>query len=210
MRKEPLQAWKCAESVKYGKEKINAQGRKVGCNCQSVHERFLQTNFLAVLDAVIENKALVVEELKKSVHHAIDTSPDKSAEIEAIGSDMEKITNRKSKLLDLYTDGAISRAAFDKANDQYNKQLLALNKQFTVLKLDNKLVEDLTQKLVNVEKTIETIVRLKEYSDSVCAELLNKVVVDGREKLSFYMTSGENKDPVFFKAAPLITPCAQL
>jgi hypothetical protein len=34
--------------------------------------------------------------------------------------------------------------------------------------------------------------------------VLAKVVVEGREKMSFYLTAGENTDPVFFKIPLLI------
>jgi hypothetical protein len=44
--------WRCSEAVKYGSEKVNAQGQKVGCNCKAVHEWFLKENFLAVLNTV--------------------------------------------------------------------------------------------------------------------------------------------------------------
>jgi hypothetical protein len=59
--------WRCAEAVKYSREKTTANGKKIGCNNKAVHERFLQENFLAVLDSVIANKNQVVEELKKIV-----------------------------------------------------------------------------------------------------------------------------------------------
>lgn len=60
-------------------------------------------------------------------------------------------------------------------------------------------MEDLTQKLKNIETTIETLVKLKELSVSVCSEILHKIVIEGREKMSFYLTTSENTEPIFFK-----------
>jgi DNA invertase Pin-like site-specific DNA recombinase len=201
----PVFVWHCSQADKYGTEKINAQGQKVGCNCKGIHERVLEENFLAVLNAVIENKDLVVRELQEYVRKTIDESPDKSSEIKAIMTGMAKIGTRKSKLLDLHVDGVITRAEFDKANNQYNKQLDALESQLLALEHDNKLIVNLTQKLANVETTIETLVRLKEFSDSICGEVLSKVIVEGREKMSFYLTTAENEDPIFFKIPLLVT-----
>jgi DNA invertase Pin-like site-specific DNA recombinase len=201
----PLFVWYCSQADKYGSEKVNAQGQKVGCNCKGIHERVLEENFLAVLNAVIENKDRVVEELKECVRKEIAKSPDKSSEIKEIMAGMAKLGVRKSKLIDLHVDGAITRAEFDKANNQYNKQLDVLESQLLALEHDNKLIENLTQKLNNIETTIETLVKLKEFSDSICGEVLSKVVVESREKMSFYLTTGENTDPVFFKIPPLVT-----
>jgi len=191
--------WMCSEADRYGKEKVSAGGQKVGCNCKTVHERALRANFLAVLNMVIENKDLVVEELRKAVRKAIDESPDKSSEIKEIGAGMDKIAARKSKLIELYTDGLISREEFKKTNEQYDKQLAVLYSELAVLKQDNKTVENLRQKFDNVDRVIENLVRLKEFGDSICGEVLSKVVVEGREKMSFYLTAGENTDTIFFK-----------
>ncbi|MDR0493545.1 MAG: recombinase family protein [Nitrososphaerota archaeon] len=196
--------WQCAEARKYGREKVNSAGQKVGCNCPTVHEEFLRANFLAVLDAAIENKDRVVADLRSSVRHAIDASPNKSAELEQVGADMDRIAVRKSKLIELCVDGLITRAEFEKTNEQYNKQLVALNKQFAALEGENKLASNLQEKFDRVEQTIETLVKLKEFGDSVCGEVLAKVIVEGREKMSFYLTAGENTEPVFFKI-PLLT-----
>lgn len=196
--------WKCSEAVRYGKEKIKANGQKVGCNCKAVHEEFLKENFLAVLNTVIENKDAIVKELETSVQQAIDSCPNKSAEIEAVGSGMAKITAKKSKVINLCVDGLISREEFETANNQYNKQLVVLNQELSALELDNKLAENLQQKLNNIETTIEALVRLKEFSDSVCGEVLSKVVVDGRDKIAFYLTNGKTENPEFFQITPLI------
>jgi len=48
------------------------------------------------------------------------------------------------------------------------------------------------------------LARLKEFGDSICDEVLHKVVVEGREKMSFYLKAGENEDPTFFKIPLLI------
>jgi len=201
--KNPQLGWKCSEAISNGKEKTDEKGQKVGCNNEFIHERVLEENFLAVLNEVIENKDRVVQELKDRVRRAIDECSNKSDGIKVIGADMDKIAARKSKLIDMHTDGTITRAEFETANNQYNKQLAALTKQLLALKLENKVAEDLTQKLANVEAAIETLVKLKEFSDSICFEVLAKVVVEGRKKMSFYLTTGEDTTPVFFPIAPL-------
>jgi len=190
----PRASWHCAEAGRYGKEKINARGQKVGCRCVSISERVLQDNFLAVLNMVIENKDAVVRELKTTVRQMIDNSPDNSKEIKEIGAGIEKMAVRKSKLIDMCVDGLITKAEFEKTNSQYDKQLADLNKRWTALKPDNETAENLQQKLDNVETAIENLVRLKEFGDSICSEVLHKVVVEGREKISFYLKTDKNAE----------------
>jgi len=186
--------WRCAEAVKYGKEKTNPQGQKVGCNNKAVHEWFLKENFLAVLNGVIENKDIVIQEVKEHIRQVIADSPNKSTELKEVLSGLEKIAVRKSKLIDMYTDGMIKRAEFEKSFNQYERQQEALQKRLSSLDSENKIAQDLQQKLDNIETAIENLARLKEFGDSICDEVLHKIVVDGREKIAYYLKTDKNAD----------------
>jgi hypothetical protein len=202
--KNPSIVWICAEALKYGKEKVNVNNQKVGCNCRAVHERILQENFLAVLDMVIENKNRVVQELREHVRQNIVKSPDKSKEIKDVGSAIEKMAVRQSKLIDMCVDGLITKVEYEKTQGQYDKQVAVLNKQWVALKLDNRVTDTLQQKLDKLDATIGSLVRLKEFGDSICSEVLHKVVVEGRDKMVFYLSASNNTNPVFFQVPPLI------
>jgi len=184
--------WRCSEAVKYGKNKINAQGQKVGCNNKFVHEEFLKENFLAVLNTVIENKDVVVQELKSRVRQAIADSPNQGNELKEVIAGLEKIADKKSRLIDMHLDGHIKLAEFKKAFAGYEKQQKALQKRLSMLDSENKIAEDLQQKLDNVDKAIENLAQLKEFGDSVCSEVLHKIIVDGRDKISYYLKTNEN------------------
>ncbi|MCL2257995.1 MAG: recombinase family protein [Candidatus Bathyarchaeota archaeon] len=190
----PQIVWRCSQSVQYGREKINAQGQKVGCNNKAVHEEFLKENFLAVLNTVINNKDLVIQELKTAVCQEIAKSPNNADEMKSITSDIERITARKGKLIDTYVDGLITKAEFEQTNNRYSTQVEGLKKQLLALELGNETVETLQQKLEKIETVIENLARLKEFGDSICGELLHKVIVDGREKISFYLLTDKNAD----------------
>jgi DNA invertase Pin-like site-specific DNA recombinase len=186
--------WQCSESARYGKEKINAQGQKVGCNNKAVHEWFLKENFLAVLNTVIENKDVVVRELKSAVSQTIAKSPNNADEMRSITADVERITARKGKLIDAYVDGLITKAEFEQTNSRYSTRIEGLKERLLALEQGSETVETLYQKIEKIEIAIENLARLKEFGDSVCGELLHKVVVEGREKVSFYLATDKNAD----------------
>ena len=201
--KTPQLVWKCSEASNYGKEKINAQGQKTGCNCKAVPEWVLEENFLAVLNSVIENKDLVVEELKKGIRQGIADSPNNGDELKEVLTGLDKVAVRKSKLIEMYLDGLIKRPEFEKTFAGYEKQQEALQKRLSVLDSENKLAEDLKQKLDSVDQAIENLARLKEFGDSICSEVLHKVVVEGRDKISFYLSADKNAE-TFVKMPPLL------
>jgi DNA invertase Pin-like site-specific DNA recombinase len=200
----PLAVWQCSELLKYGREKLNAQGQKVGCNSKAIHEQFLKENFLATLDAVIANKNQVVDELKRYIRQAIAGSPNQGNELKEVVAGLEKIASKKSKLIDMYTDGLIKRAEFEKSFGQYDKQQEVLAKQLSALDSENKIAKDLQQKLDNIDQAVENLARLKEFGDSICSEVLHKVVVEGRDKISFYLSTDKNAN-TFVKMPPSLT-----
>jgi DNA invertase Pin-like site-specific DNA recombinase len=200
----PQIIWLCSEADKYGREKINPQGKKVGCNCKAVPEWVLRENFLAVLNGVIENKDLVVQELKDHVRQAIAASPNKGDEINEVRAGLEAIAGKKSGLIDMRLDKLITVAEYQKSRERYDKQEAALLKRLADLGSENKAAEDLKLKLDNIDRAIENLVRLIEFSDEICSGVLHKVVVEDREKMSFYLKTDENKDPAFFKIPLLI------
>jgi exonuclease VII small subunit len=158
-----------------------------------VHERFLQENFLAVLDSVIANKNQVVTELQNALRQTINESPNNDTEIESITTDIKKISVlRKAKLIDAFVDGLISREEFEQTNSRYNERLEVLNNRLRSLENGNKMADSLQEKLNNVEKAIENLVRLKEFGDSICGEILHKVVVNGKKKIAYYLSADKN------------------
>jgi len=144
----------CSEAEKYGKEKINAQGKKVGCNCKIVPEWFLRENFLAVLNAAIENKDFVARELKERVRRAIDECPNKGDELKEVLTGLDKLSDKKSRLINMHLDRLITLAEYKKVYAEYEKQQNHLQKRLAVLDSENKLAEDLRQKLESVDQAI--------------------------------------------------------
>lgn len=190
--------WQCAEAIKYGNEKINENNQKIGCNCRSIHEQILQESFLTTLDTIIHNKKRITQELKTAVHKAIAESPNSESEILSISADIAKIGGKKTKLVELFTDNAISRNEYDQINGQYNKQLEVLNDNLLSVQRSMKRSEDLQKRLSGIDKAVDSIVCFKEFSEAICKEILEKVVVESREKISFFInTTNDNSGKLF-------------
>ncbi|HZK69962.1 MAG TPA: recombinase family protein [Clostridia bacterium] len=196
--------WQCSNNIKYGSEKVNGNNEKVGCNSKGVHEIVLQEALLSALDSVVDNKQEIAEELKRVVMQVITTTDDHTDEMQSIEADILRLENRKTKLIELYTDNSISRPEFDKTNDQYNKQIEVLRDNLILIIKENEKADDLQQKLSIIDKTIEALTTTKEFSDEICKQVLKKVVVESRDKISFFLTSSESKSDFFIPLS--ITP----
>jgi DNA invertase Pin-like site-specific DNA recombinase len=193
----PQIVWKCNEASRHGTAKENDNGQTRGCDCKGVHEPFLRDAMVGALQQVVGDTAHIVKSLKDAVRRALSDSPNPEPEISSIKQEMGKVDNRKSKLIELYTEGAINRAEFDRLNDQYNKQRETLAARLVLLDRHAQANEDLAAKLRGIDAAIESLAGMTEWSDSVCREVLDKAVVQDREKISFYFKTSEVADAFF-------------
>lgn len=179
--------WQCANNIKYGCEKINGNNEKVGCNSKGIHEYFLQEAFLSTLNSTIQNKQQIAKELKKDIKQAIEMADDHSKEIQGIETEILRLENKKTRLIELYTENSISKPEFDKSNEQYNRQMEALSNNKNILIKNNDRSKELQKQISTIDKTIEALTATKEFGEEICKQVLKKVVVESREKISFFL-----------------------
>lgn len=200
----PATVWQCSENIKYGTEKLNEQGLKIGCNCKSLYEKMLSEYLLSALKSVTKSKDRIIKEIKRDLKTVLESKPDNSQSISEIQSSINKIGSKKTRLIELYTDGTITRADFDKSNDQYNSQFEALNKDLDLLAIEDSKTEDLKERFNAINQAVEKIASFDQFSEEVCKKVLHKIVVHSRDKISVYLNGGNNDTP-FFIPLP-ITP----
>lgn len=189
----PKAVWQCSNNVKYGSQKENRNHEVVGCNSRAIHEIILQEALLSILDGVIADKDIIIRDIEAAVREAIIGPGNYSESKQTINNEMARIENRKIRLIELYTDKAISRAEFDNLKDRYQKQTEVLQNNQTDLMKEIQKTEDLQLKLSTINKLIESLAYSREFSDEVCKQVLKKVVVESRERISFFLTGSENE-----------------
>ncbi len=185
-------AWQCSNAIKYGKEKINAQNEKVGCNCRSLNELILQELFLTVLSSIIKNRKKIIREVKQAIYQAISEDTAVESDITVNKNEIDKINFKKAKLIELFTDGQIKREEFNKINSSYNRQIEVFEGIVENIRKNLNSKKELAEKMTIIEKTIMNIAEIQEFSGEVCKILLNKLIVKDREELTFYINGTEN------------------
>jgi len=204
--KHPQIVWQCCENNKYGAKKTNEQGLTVGCDCKPVYESMLIESVQTALKTVVTSKEKIMHEVKRDASEVIQRKTDNSTAIEAVKAKIVKQQDKKSRLIELYTDGAITRADFNTASEQFDSQVESLNSELTAILQEENKMEDLKARISAIDKAIEHIASFEEFSEEVGKQVLKKIVVHGREQIDVYLAGGNNENP-FFIASP-ITPQA--
>ena len=193
--------WQCSTVSKYGRKKLNGMGVEVGCDCQAIHESILKAQFLEVLKKTAANADDIKSQVKRTLNDVVTNGGDNREEMNHIEIEMGKLANRKLKLIELFTDGSITRREFDISNDNYLKQIETLSDELGRFRRDEESKKDLRDKIKTIDKTVDNIFTFEEFSEEVCKSLLRKVVVKGRDSISYFFSS--SPDANFFTALPM-------
>lgn len=189
--------WQCKNNVYFGKRKLNAYGEISGCDSKGIHEDILKTQFLSVLNDIVDNKEQIIYNVQNTVREAISRLKDDTKQRKALESSIKKLESRRLKLIELFTDNAIDKEQFTTSNADYTRQIQDKRDQLQAMQESAERKEVLIDKMKAIDKTIESIVKCEEFSDAVCAEILDHIDVYSRNKICFFLRLSDK--PLFFE-----------
>ncbi|MGE5474524.1 MAG: recombinase family protein [Ignavibacteriales bacterium] len=188
--------WQCGTSMRYGAEKVNKAGDKVGCSSKSIHEVVLRQAFTSVLNEVLKNKDEIINNLEKAIFKVIEETNNNN-QIKDIAAQIDKIKVKKEKLIDLYSDETISKSEFKDRNDEYNVRLEKLDENLRQIKALKEKYAEKRELSKRIKNTISKLAKAEDYSEEVCKELLNKIVVYNRNHFKIILNCNIEKDVYF-------------
>jgi SH3-like domain-containing protein len=197
--------WQCNEQRKNGNKKVDEQGRERGCNCPAAFEEVLADAVQLALQSVAQDKAKIIAELKQDIMQVLSEKPDNTETINILEQKIKAVHNKKSKLIELFTDSIITRAEFDIKNEQYENTLKAYIAELAELEASGEDTKDLQERLALIGKVVEKIAEFGEFSEEVCKECLKKIVVHNREQLDVYLV-GNLDSPFYYEVTRFAQP----
>ncbi|MFR0924761.1 MAG: recombinase family protein, partial [Butyricicoccaceae bacterium] len=101
------------------------KGKTGGCNSPTVYSHELDRILERVLEQVTDERSAAVQEYIDNLR-AFAAQQDNAPALAQVEQEIETVTNRKDKLLDLVLAGALSNDEFKQRNETCNEQLAAL------------------------------------------------------------------------------------
>lgn len=194
-------AWRCNEAAKHGSPHIDKAGNQVGCtglsirNEEATHIMYLVTKSLKYNREKITNNLISIIEsiISYDMPYGIKGYP-KGVAMDTTGTDVEElkaqtaaIEDKRSKLLDIYMDGSITKDEFSAARCKCDAEIAELqsvidsiDKQQTMIKQQQQLINEITE-------AINEIVGGVEYEDEFYKHILDKMVVNDKDHIDVYL-----------------------
>lgn len=171
------------------------KGKTGGCNSPTVYSRELDRILERVFEQITDERSAAVQEYIDNLR-AFAAQQDNAPALAQVEQEIETVTRRKDKLLDLALAGALSNDEFKQRNETCNEQLAALEQQRTELQNANKTLEERIRRVENLRRIIEERWQTNcGFSREMSKALVDHIVVDADESktrisLDIFLTTG--------------------
>ncbi|MDE6035666.1 MAG: recombinase family protein [Ruminococcus sp.] len=151
-------AWRCSA--------IARDGKKSGCDNNSVNDAVLLKCTAYVLDTLVTDREAILSEIVSEIRTVCDTGGEKN--IRNCRKNIEIIENKKRILLDRFLDGTVSVEDYRKQNQYYDLQIAGIQEA----KSDN--MENISE---NITDYARKLLEFKDINEYVCSEVLENITV---------------------------------
>lgn len=172
-RRGEVECWNC--------KLYRLKGKQSGCSSPTIYSSELDRVLSRVFERVIDEKSDAMQEYIQNLKDFAEQK-DHCAELERLAQQIDTLTAKKEKLLELALDGALANEEFKRRNEQYNEQMEALEQQRSQLQNAG---QDLEARIKRVEKLSKTIEQ--QWNDhcgfprEMSKALVDHIVVDADE-----------------------------
>lgn len=159
--------WCCAEYLTNGKDK---------CEMPLIR----QSEIYSIFDDIFKKLSINLNEVSNmliSLYESNENNVNIDASVSKYNNDIEKIEQKKDKLLELNMSGVLSNNEFKERNDKYNLELLELEEKIQNLKNSKKNFENIDKKNKQLKNLLKQKVVTTASKDRLIELLLNKIIV---------------------------------
>lgn len=178
------------------------KGKQGGCNSPTVYSHELDRILERVFEQITDERSAAVQEYIDNLR-AFAAQQDNAPALAQVEQEIEAVTRRKDKLLDLALAGALSNDEFKQRNETCNEQLVALEQQRTELQNANKTLEERIRRVENLRRIIEERWQTNcGFSREMSKALVDHIIVDSDESktrisLDIFLTTGA--EPIVYE-----------
>ena len=172
-------AWRCNEAAKHGSPHTDKAGNKVGCSGISIRNE----------DAT-HIMYLVMKELKLnliSVIEPIIATDWTGTDIEKLKGRMDTIEEKRTKLIDIYMSGDITKEEFHAARSKCDAEISELKSVIDSIGRQQTMTEKQQELMREIRDAMNEIVNGVEYDDEFYKHILDKMVIGDRDNIDVYL-----------------------
>ena len=201
-RDEPIYEWICREKKK---------GKASDCPTVAIYESELYKILGEMFINLSENIDNYIDRFIR-LYEESDTDSVSAKEIDKLQKEIAALETKKDKLLDLYTDDAITKSEFRMRNDALGTEITKLRTQMTEMQHDTRSKSDIIRDVRNIRNAFSADLTVRngeldrQTINDISDMLIDKIVIypieQKKMKLEIFLKLGTTETAVY--ASPLI------
>lgn len=179
-------SWRCGESVKNGNPHIDAEGNQVGCYCNSIRDEDVTHIMYLTFKSLNINRKRVKNNLLKTLKSVIsENSGDTS--IGKLNKELQKEIEKRERLIDIRMEGHITKEEFYEREAKLNTVINEISNNIESIKNGETIQKNQDELFSDIAKNIDELLDGVEYSDQFYREILDKMVIIGKDTIDVYL-----------------------
>lgn len=171
------EVWGCVKKQREGRKiRTTEQGDQMGCRNANLHEQDIRAILQYVIADVMKDRESLLESVLGTVTEVLHSCAEKS-NVEYFESEIQKVENKKQKLLDLCLSGDIETAEYKKGCERLNEEHANLTEKLAKEKAHSELVADKTRVIDEISDYIHAIAVGKQWNDTFYRNIVDRISV---------------------------------
>lgn len=180
-------AWRCLQGTKNGsRAHIDKAGNRVGCPAESIrNDDALHIMYLVSRSLELERKSIVKNMVE--VIKAVVSTDMAGTDTGKLQDKINEIEEKKSRLVEIYMSKDITRDEFTVARAKCDDEIAALNGLIESIESKETLIKQQNELIVDISNAINEIVDGMTFNDEFYKNILDRMVVHGKDHIDVYL-----------------------
>lgn len=179
-------AWRCNEAAKHGSPHTDKAGNKVGCSGISIRNEDATHIMYLVMKELKLNQTKITDKLI-SVIEPIIAMDWTGTDIEKLKGRMDTIEEKRTKLIDIYMSGDITKEEFHAARSKCDAEISELKPVIDSIGRQQTMTKKQQELMREIRDAVNEIVNGVEYDDEFYKGILDKMVIGDRDNIDVYL-----------------------
>ncbi len=175
----------------YSKSKIR-QGtnkqkqRKVGCSNVSINEKDIRSILQHVISDVLKDRNKILESVLSIVSDVLKSDNGKD-NIIYFENELQKIENKKQKLLDMCLSGDIETSDYRKACERLKTEQVTISEKLQKEKSHSSMLADKEKVIKEIKDYVNSIFIGEEWNDTFYRNIVDKIIVSKNREIDIHL-----------------------
>ncbi len=179
-------AWRCNEAAKHGSPHTDKAGNKVGCSGISIRNEDATHIMYLVMKELKLNQTKITDKLISVIEPIIATDWT-GTDIEKLKGRMDTMEEKRTKLIDIYMSGDITKEEFHAARSKCDAEISELKSVIDSIGRQQTMTEKQQELMREIRDAVNEIVNGVEYDDEFYKHILDKMVIGDRDNIDVYL-----------------------